>query len=136
MLYYVAVGLLVGGCTVTSLRPHGTSSPVGSAAKVGRQVCGRPILNSPYHYDGAAGSYSSGTAGLPTYGAPGTDFPTDTAGVVLPAGKHSYPSYELRPNTVYYLLPGEHIGSLTADANDSFVGGFSTQIPPMGTRQG
>jgi hypothetical protein len=45
--------------------------------------------------------------------------------VVLPPGKHSYPSYDLRPNTVYYLLPGQHIGSLMADANDSFVGGFS-----------
>ena len=45
--------------------------------------------------------------------------------MILPPGTHSYPSYELRPNTVYYLLPGEHIGSLMANANDAFVGGFA-----------
>ena len=43
--------------------------------------------------------------------------------MVLPAGTHSYPSYELRPDTVYYMLPGEHIGSLMANVNDAFVGG-------------
>lgn len=132
--YYVTACLLMAGCSATGPTPHSTNSPASSAVsaarqagvpvKAGRRICGRQILNSPYNYHGGAGSYSSGTAGLPTYGAPGTDFPKDKAGVVLPAGIHSYPSYELRPDTVYYLLPGEHIGSLMADANDAFVGGF------------
>lgn len=123
--YCVIACLLVAGCGATDLSPQGINWPAGSAVKAAIQVCGRQILNSPYHYHGAAGSYSSGAAGLPTYGAPGTDFPEDKAGVVLPAGIHSYPAYELRPDTVYYLLPGEHIGSLMADTDDAFVGGFS-----------
>jgi parallel beta-helix repeat protein len=119
---YLLVVLLLAACTVTA-RPHGASAPVGTV-KVGRHVCGRPILRSPYDYHGGTGGYSSGTAGLPTYGAPGTDFPRATAGMVLPAGTHTYASYQLRPNTVYYLLPGQHIGSFMADSNDAFVGGF------------
>ena len=92
------------------------------------RICGQPILNSPYTYDGAAGAYRSGTTGLPTYGTPGSDFPDDTAGVVLPAGKHGYMSYQLSPDTVYYLLPGEHVGFLQADKNDAFVGGLAKSM--------
>jgi hypothetical protein len=99
----------------------GASGGVGT----GRLVCGQKILHSPFSYDGAAGSYSSGRSGLPTYGTPGSDFPDATAGVILPAGTHSYASYQLRPNTVYYLLPGLHIGSLQANENDAFVGGLA-----------
>jgi hypothetical protein len=134
-LCYVIACLLVAGCAATGLSPHGpdqqTISPAeaapqaGGAVKAGKQVCSGQTLESPYNYHGAAGSYSSGAAGLPTYGAPSTDFPKDRAGVILPAGTRSYPSYELRPNIVYYLLPGVHIGALQADANDAFVGGFS-----------
>lgn len=89
------------------------------------RVCGHPILNSPFSYNGSVGKYASGTAGLPTYGTRGADFPKATAGVVLPAGKRSYASYQLNPDTVYYLLPGKHIGNFQADANDAFVGGFA-----------
>lgn len=131
----VLVTILTVGCAGNAAGAHGTGSPASSSPgisrsasgvfKAGTAVCGRPILNSPYDYDGRAGSYSTGTAGLPTYGRPGTDFPNDTAGVVLPAGTHTYYSYQLRPSTVYYLLPGVHVGSFMADTNDSFVGGFS-----------
>jgi hypothetical protein len=89
------------------------------------QVCGQPILNSPYNYDGKAGAYVSGTPGLPTYGTPGSAFPQDDAGRVLPQGKHEYLSYELEPDTVYYLLPGKHVGAIQADTNDAFVGGLA-----------
>jgi hypothetical protein len=94
-------------------------------------VCARPILRSPFSYDGAAGPYRSGTAGLPTYGTKGSDFPRDTAGIVLPTGTQSYPSYELKPDTVYYLLPGVHVGSILADTNDAFVGGFANGKPTI-----
>jgi Right handed beta helix region len=107
---------------------HGGNS--GDAGP-GRSVCGQKILQSPFNYDGAAGSYSSSRPGLPTYGTPGSDFPNDTAGVILPAGTHSYASYQLAPNTVYYLLPGVHIGSLQANKNDAFVGGLANGQPTV-----
>ena len=119
----------VTGCTVSS--PHTPSS----SARVGgdqvalppqpSQLCGSVALSSPFHYDGPAGRYSSGKAGLPTYGTAGSDFPDATAGVVLAAGTHSYASYQLSPDTVYYLLPGVHVGTLQSDKGDAFVGGLS-----------
>ena len=115
----------VTGCTAS--HPSHATSPARPAAPPPQpsQVCGHPILDSPFTYDGPAGSYSSGTAGLPTYGKPGTDFPDATAGVVMPAGNRSYLSYQLSPDTVYYLLPGVHVGNFQADANDGFVGGLA-----------
>jgi parallel beta-helix repeat protein len=95
----------------------------GGDVRAGRIICDQRILQSPYHYNGPTGEYSSGTAGLPTYGTPGSDFPNDTAGMVLPAGTHSYASYQLKPRTVYYLLPGTHIGNFQANTGDAFVGG-------------
>ena len=122
--------LPIGGTSHAGQLLTTTSRAVTTAARpnvsrTGTPVCGQPILNSPYSYDGPAGSYSSGTAGLPTFGAPGSDFPRDTAGRVLPTGTRDYASYQLKPNTVYYLLPGTHIGSFQADTNDAFVGGLS-----------
>ena len=76
---------VVSGCTAKP-SSNATASPSIQPALPGQsaQVCGSAILNSPFSYDGAAGKYSSGTAGLPTYGKPGTDFPKSTAGVILP----------------------------------------------------
>ena len=34
-----------------------------SRSEPGRSVCGQPVLHSPFNYDGAAGSYSSGRTG-------------------------------------------------------------------------
>ena len=120
----------VSGCTSSSSSAPAHSPAARSVGSVAlsaqpAEVCGHAILHSPFSYDGAAGSYRSGTSGLPTYGGPGTDFPDATAGMVLPAGIHSYLSYQLNPDTVYYLLPGVHIGSFQADENDAFVGGLS-----------
>ena len=102
------------------------AGPVGAAPQaLIKPVCGQPVLRSPYTYDGAPGPYRSGTPGLPTYGKPGSDFPNDTAGVVLPTGKNEFLSYQLKPDTVYYLLPGTHVGGFQANTNDAFVGGRS-----------
>jgi Right handed beta helix region len=90
-----------------------------------QKICGASVLDSPYSYKGPAGPYSSGKAGLPTYGKPGTDFPHDTSGIVLPPQNMNYENWELRPDTVYYLEPGLHIGSFAALTNDVFVGGYS-----------
>ena len=134
------VSAAVTGCLVLAAvvigmsLPHGRSAPRGDVPasgptagnpRSGTLVCGQPILRSPFSYTGPAGSYPSGRAGLPTYGQPGSDFPDETAGVVLPAGAHDYASYQLAPDTVYYLLPGLHVGSFQADRNDAFVGGLS-----------
>jgi Right handed beta helix region len=134
-LYGAIAGCLVIGSVVIGLSlPHGSAAPdrkvqavrpTASNPRSGTVVCGRPILRSPFSYDGPAGSYPSGRAGLPTYGEPGSDFPNDTAGVILAAGAHDYASYQLTPDTVYYLLPGVHVGSFQADKNDAFVGGLS-----------
>ena len=131
----IAGGLLVALAIIGAVTLNGAGSRSQPQASAGVYpqlapasadlVCGQPILRSPFSYDGAAGSYRSGTDGLPTYGTRGSDFPRDTAGVVLPTGSHNYPSYDLRPNTVYYLLPGTHVTSIQAEANDAFVGGFA-----------
>ncbi len=106
--------------------PSGKISGVSAGSfTAGTAVCGQPVLRSPYSYDGAAGSYASGKAGLPTYGTPNSRFPRDTAGLVLPAGTASYYSYQLKPDTVYYLLPGTHVGSFMANTGDTFVGGYA-----------
>jgi Right handed beta helix region len=106
--------------------PASATQPAASKPRAGTVVCGQPILRSPFSYDGPPGAYPAGRAGLPTYGKVGSDFPDDTAGVVLPAGVHYYASYQLTPDTVYYLEPGVHVGNIQADKNDAFVGGFSS----------
>ncbi|HLJ98881.1 MAG TPA: right-handed parallel beta-helix repeat-containing protein [Streptosporangiaceae bacterium] len=127
--WVVAATLAVPAFVACTSSPASVAQPAsrdlpGKAGPLAR-ICGQPILDSPYHYDGAAGTYRSGTAGLPTYGTPGSDFPHDTAGVILPPGNRGYMSYDLSPDTVYYLLPGEHDGFFQADAGDAFVGGFA-----------
>jgi len=124
--------VLVAGCDPLS-SSHASAGPGAHSGSVALpaqppQVCGSQVLNSPYSYDGAAGRFKSGAPGLPTYGKPGSDFPDATAGVVLPAGPHSYASYELDPKTVYYLLPGVHVGALQADTGDAFVGGLADGV--------
>src|SRR5689334_20880440 len=53
-------------------RPADASAgPAGTLPADTKLICGQSVLRSPYTYDGKAGSYSSGTAGLPTYGKPG-----------------------------------------------------------------
>ena len=117
--------------TSTPSTPVSTPTPPTSAPGHAAAVCGQPILNSPFNYNGAAGPYSSGTAGLPTFGTAGSDFPHDTAGDVLPAQTKDYASYQLQPDTVYYLLPGTHIGTFEADTGDAFVGGRANGTPTV-----
>jgi Right handed beta helix region len=106
-------------------QPHSFAADAPPPPSAATQVCGKPVLISPYDYNGAAGPYKSGTAGLPTYGTPGSDFPNGTAGNVLPDQTMNYQNWQLRPDTVYYLEPGVHIGSFAADTGDTFVGGYS-----------
>ena len=117
---------VTGGTASSPSAPaHSSSGRRGRPPGPAGRGCGSTILDSPFSYDGAAGGYRSGTSGLPTYGGPGTDFPSATAGMVLAAGTHSYLSYQLSADTVYYLLPGVHISTFQADEGDAFVGGRS-----------
>ncbi len=121
----IAVAAMAGGLTA-GLTLAGRSTETAAAAKpqpVGGRICGEPSLHSPYDYDGTSGPYRSGTAGLPTYGTSASDFPADTAGQVLPTGSQRYSAYQLKPATVYYLLPGMHSGTFMANEYDAFVGG-------------
>jgi len=120
LLLVTVISGLAAALTVIGLDLHGHDrgpSATGHSA-AGKPVCGQPVLRSPFHYDGPPGPYASRRPGLPTYGTPGSDFPHATAGVILPAGRRSYASYQLRPRTVYYLLPGKHVGAFMANAGD------------------
>jgi Right handed beta helix region len=121
------IGVRLSQHTQQSARQQAADDTAGAPASYTgvTRICGRPVLNSPYSYHGTAGPYSSGTAGLPTYGTPGSDFPNDNAGVVLPDQTMSYQNWQLHPDTVYFLESGVHIGSFAADTNDAFVGGYS-----------
>ena len=97
----------------------------------GTPVCGQPILTSPYSYNGAGGSFTASNlpADLPTFGASGTDFPTMTRLVVIPAGDNraaaSNGSYKAA-NTIYYFAPGAHyIDSVYAGHDAVYIGGYS-----------
>ena len=96
-----------------------------TAGPVGRAVCGGTSLRSPYGYTGKSGHFASGRPGLPTYGARGTDYPHAKDGIVLPPERADYENWELSPDTVYYLAPGRHDGSFSANRGDVFVGGYA-----------
>jgi hypothetical protein len=125
----IVAGAVVGFITLTHSSTSTTdanssvAAPPKAAQAAAGTVCGHSVLNSPFSYHGQPGSYASGTPGLPTYGKSGTNFPDAKAGVIVPVGMNDYPSYKLKPATVYYLLPGTHIGSFQADTGDAFVGG-------------
>jgi Right handed beta helix region len=131
VLALVGVRSILRGSYGNPDNPAASRKGVAVAIPAGMAVCGKPILDSPYDYDGAPGPYASGTPGLPTYGKPGTDFPKDDGGVIIPLGKNEYQNWQLSPNTVYYLLPGTHVGSFSANTNDSFVGGLSDGKPTI-----
>lgn len=119
----IVAGTAAGCTNSTSSAPVTGGASTPSAGNTSN-VCGKAVLRSPFSYHGAAGPYRSGTPGLPTYGKSGTDFPNAKSGVVIPTGVNHYPSYELAPATVYYLLPGTHSGSFQAITGDAFVGGY------------
>jgi Right handed beta helix region len=114
----------IAGCQPSKPSSSARPTPSSTTPRLATTVCGQPMLRSPFTYHGKSGSYLSGTAGLPTFGTAGSNFPRAKSGAVLPLGNHYYPSYELQPDTVYYMLPGTHVGAIQADENDAFVGGY------------
>ena len=79
-----------------------------SSSAIQANICSNPsYLQSPYTYTGATGSYTSGTAGLPTFGSPGTNFPNATSGIVLSPGTINLSSYQVRKHGL--LLQTRHL---------------------------
>ena len=126
VLTAVLVPLAVTG-THATLRATAPGAPAAPPVR----ICGQPILDSPWNYDGAAGSYASGTVGLPTYGAPSTDFPSATAGLVVPAGNNTTAAHNRsydKNNTVVYLEPGVHQieTDMYVGNHSDYVGGYNS----------
>ena len=111
--------------------PRATPLPTGRApAKAGPAVCGQPILRSPWDYTGPAGTYRSGTTGLPTFGSPGTDFPHATSGTVVPAGDNTAAGGNNTygaDHTVIYFEPGVHTlrKGMYTGTGTAYVGGYT-----------
>ncbi len=139
----VAAAAALAGCSSAAApsghpsgQQSGSTGPAvhltSSAPKSGTPVCGQPILNSPYGYNGRAGTFStSGTpAGLPTFGSAGSDFPAASRIVVIPAGDNSGAAgsgaYQ-RNNTIFYFEPGRHVIQRTMYAGDHsvYLGGYT-----------
>ncbi|MGA3335277.1 MAG: right-handed parallel beta-helix repeat-containing protein, partial [Terracidiphilus sp.] len=107
---------------------------LGVSAFAQTAVCGTSILNSPWNYNGTPGTYTtSGTpAGLPTFGASGTNFPNATSVVVIAAGDNSTAAGNGaygNDDTVYYFEPGTHTitsGVMYTGSNSAYVGGYTT----------
>ncbi len=125
----VTVVLAVGG-----EHPHGNPSrPVAeSAPAAGTPICGQPILDSPWRYQGAPGTYttSGSPAGLPTFGAAGSEFPAARSVMVVAPGDNtsaaSSGSYNAN-NTVVYFEPGVHRirGVMYTGHGSAYVGGYT-----------
>ena len=128
---------------LTACTGHAATSPGGSdggsdvfaggpAPLSPTRVCNQPILNAPWQYHGAAGTFTtSGTpAGLPTFGSPGTDFPNATKVIVVPPGDNTSAAHGgdyMVTNTIVYFEPGMHDirGLMYAGDHSAYVGGYT-----------
>ena len=116
-------------------RAEGVSPPVSTSRPTApispTPVCGQPILRSPYSHEGPPATYGTSGApgGLPTFGSPGTDFPTMDEVVVVPAGDNRADALAgafSGTRTIYYFAPGTHAIDLMYTGHDSvYIGGYS-----------
>lgn len=119
---------------LTITMPAHAAAPGSSApATPGPLICGSPVLNSPWYYDGGASTFTSGEyPGLPTFGSAGTDFPAATAGMIIPAGDNTAAghagTYNVN-NTVVYVEPGQHIWAGAYVGHNSYwIGGYTPAL--------
>jgi hypothetical protein len=111
----------------------GVTAPAKSTAPArGTKVCDQSILNSPWDYAGAAGTFTAASEpkGLPTFGSAGTDFPSATQLVVVAAGDNTSAASNgayAGNNTVFYFEPGDHRveNGMSTGHNSVYVGGYS-----------
>jgi hypothetical protein len=139
---YIAIALLVVvGATVSPylLLSGGSAAPdthavvppesIRASAK-SAHVCGQPVLHSPYSYDGATRvtPFTSGEHGLPSFGAPDTDYPDVRVGYVVPPGDDSAVSADLLNGSraLIYFEPGGHTGlpGIAPGDYSVYIGGY------------
>jgi hypothetical protein len=135
------VTVLLAGCTGGGAPAGGSGSSVspgviaqgsGRAPSAPTAICGQPVLNSSWHYDGAAGTYTAGNepGGLPTFGSAKSDFPDATKIIVVPAGDNTAAASAGQYNVnhaVFYFEPGRHKleAGMFAGHNSAYVGGYT-----------
>ena len=145
----LAVGAvcMLSGCTGASGPPpwqhqatgratSGVAAPAKSTAPAsGTKVCDQRILNSPWDYAGAAGTFTAASEpkGLPTFGSAGTDFPSATQLVVVAAGDNTSAASNgayAGNNTVFYFEPGDHRveNGMSTGHKSVYVGGYSKAV--------
>ena len=106
--------------------------PAAAAPAAGTPVCGQPVLDSPWDYHGTPGTFtrSGSPAGLPTFGAAGTDFPAVRSIMVVAPGDNTAAAksglYNVN-NTVVYFEPGLHRirGVMYTGHSSAYVGGYA-----------
>jgi hypothetical protein len=129
----------VGGCT-SAARTVGQAAPGASsnepgAPPAGTSVCGTPVLDSPWGYDGAPGTFTAATEpeGLPTIGSAKSTFPWAKQIIVVPPGDNTQAAaqadYQVNEAVVYFE-PGVHkmTGTMYAGHNSAYVGGYTANL--------
>lgn len=123
----------LSGCAGSTGEPLPPTPAGGPSA--GQAICKTPVLQSPWDYDGTAGTFSANNEpqGLPTIGSAQSDFPAATEIVVVPAGDNTAAAvagdYQV-DNAVVYFEPGMHlIRDLMYTGNHTaYVGGYTAQL--------
>jgi hypothetical protein len=138
LLVFIVIGLtgLISKPHTNATGPPKPYIPATGSAAPARPtaVCGTKVLDSPYSYNGTARTFtSSGTAGLPSFGAPGTDFPTMSKLMVVPAGDNSIAAgngaYQ-GVNEIFYFEPGMHIlnAGMYTGHDSVYIGGYTPRV--------
>jgi hypothetical protein len=143
----LAVTAAVGAVILWQLLPGSQDGPAagpaasspfrlsyGEAPAEPTAICGQPILDSPWHYDGAAGTFTAHDkpAGLPTFGSPGSDFPDAAKITVVQAGNNTAAAgtgvYNV-DHAVVYFEPGVHDieGGMYTGHDTAYVGGYTAR---------
>ena len=117
-----------------NLRPNSIPALARAVAPVaGTDICGKPILDSPWSYSGQPGTFNvrNEPKGLPTIGVKKSNFPWATKIIVVPAGNNTRTAAALARyqvnKAVIYFEPGVHeiMDGMYTGHNSAYVGGYT-----------
>lgn len=122
----------VAGMGIHLLLESHAATPGGAPASP-TSICGQAILDAPYTYSGTAGTFTSANepAGLPTFGTTGSNFPSATSIIVVPAGNNTVAAgagtYQVN-NAIVYFEPGVHDieNGMYTGHNSVYIGGYNS----------
>lgn len=130
----------VGGCTGTSstvIQEGQSGSPATESGppSAGTAICGTAVLDSPWSYDGEAGTFTAANEpeGLPTIGSAKSTFPSAAKIIVVAAGDNTQAAaaadYQVN-KTVVYFEPGVHkiTENIYAGHDSAYVGGYTAKL--------